>query len=81
MTLESNILLITRDDNTTNAVNSALSDNKGITLAGICKEVSDIRNYLSGTNIHTVVVDIDPDSSRILYDLGDLLHSYPENYI
>ena len=81
MTLESNILLITRDDNTTNAVNSALSNSKGITLAGICKEVSDIRSYLSNTNIHAVVVDIDPNSSSILRDLGEILHSYPEIYV
>lgn len=81
MTLESNILLITRDDNTTNAVNSALSNSKGINLAGICKEALDIRSYLSNTNIHAVVVDIDLDSSRILYDMGDILHSYPEIYV
>jgi pilus assembly protein CpaE len=81
VTLQSNILLITRDDNTTNAVNSALSDGKGITLAGICGEVLEVRSYLSNTNIHAVVVDIDIDSSRVLYDLGEVLHSYPGIYV
>lgn len=81
MTLESNILLVTRDDETANTVKTALFHSEGMTLAGICHDVSDLRSYLSKTNIQAVVVDIDLDPSRVLYDLGEILHSYPEIYI
>ena len=81
MTLESNILLITRDENTTSAVNSALSNGKGVNLTGICEEVSEIRSFLSYTNIDAVVVDIDHDSSHVLHDLSEVLHSHPEIYV
>ena len=81
MTSESNILLITRDDNTVKAVKSTLSHSEDIVLAGISKEVSELRTHLSKTNVQAVVVDIDLDSSRVLYDLGEILSSYAEIYV
>jgi pilus assembly protein CpaE len=50
-------------------------------LAGICKEVSELRSYLSNKKVQAVVVDIDPDPSRFLYALAAVLTAYPEIYV
>ena len=81
MTSGSNILLVTKEDNTANIVKSALNQNEHMTLVGICKEVSELRSYLTNTKVQAVVVDIDLDPSRVLYDLGEILHSYPDVYV
>jgi Flp pilus assembly CpaE family ATPase len=76
-----NILLVTKEDTTTNIVKSVLSQTEQMTLAGICKEVSELRSYLTDTKVQVVVVDIDLDRLRVLYDLGEILHSYPDIYV
>ena len=83
MTSGSNILLVTKEDTTAKIVNSALnqSQSEHITLAGICKEVSELRSYLTDTEVLAVVVDIDVDPLRALYDLDEILHSYPDIYV
>lgn len=81
MTSESNILLVTMDDNTANTVKKTLLHSKGMALADICKELPEIRSHLTSKKIQAVIVDIDHDPSRVLYELGELLHSYPETYI
>ncbi|MFC1781587.1 CpaE family protein [Planctomycetota bacterium] len=69
------------DNNTANTVKTTLLHSNGMTLAGICKEIAEVRGYLSNKQVQTVVVDIDHDPSRVLYELGELLHSYPGTYI
>ena len=81
MASETNILLVTTDNNAANNVKNTLMHTKGMALAGVCKEVSQIRGYLSNKNIHAVIVDIDIDPSRVLFDLGQILHSHPEVYV
>jgi pilus assembly protein CpaE len=81
VTSESNILLITRDDETVKAVKSALTHGEGIVLAGVCQEISELRTHLSNATVQAVVVDIDLDPSRVLYDLGEILSSYAEIYV
>ena len=81
VTSGSNILLVTKEDNTANIVKLALNQSEHMTLASICKEVSELRSYLTNTKVQAVVVDIDLDPSRVLYDLGEILHSYPDIYV
>lgn len=81
MASETNILLVTTDDNTSNNVKNTLLHTKGANLAGTCREVSQIRSYLSNEDIHAVIVDIDIDHSRVLFELSQILHSHPEVYV
>ena len=81
MSSETNILLVTADNNTVNNVKNTVMHAKSMNLAGICKELSQIRGYLSNKNIQAVIVDIDIDPSRVLFDLGKILHTNPEVYV
>ena len=81
MVTETNILLVTIDSSTAQKIKNTVLQTKGMTLAGICKEVSQIRGFLSNKNIQVVIVDIDLDPSRVLFDLGAILHSHPEVYV
>jgi pilus assembly protein CpaE len=74
-------LLVTKEDTTADAIKSALGQSGRMTLAGVCQEVSELRSYLSSTKVRAVVVDIDPDPSRVLYELGPILTAYPEVYV
>ena len=78
---ETNILLVTTDNNAIGTVKSTLMQNKGMVLAGICRELSQIVGYLSNKDINAVIVDIDIDPTRALYDLGKILHNNPEIYV
>ncbi|MHC4791725.1 MAG: AAA family ATPase [Planctomycetota bacterium] len=78
MTLRSNILLITKDNTTADMLKAALNKSRDLSLAGICREVSELRVYLDNTAPQAVVVDIDPEPSQILHDLGTVVAMYPE---
>jgi len=78
---EYNILLVTKDSATVDKIRQALDNSDLMNLVGVCKEVSELRSYLSGKRIQAVVVDIDPDPSRILYELTKILDAYPKIYI
>jgi pilus assembly protein CpaE len=76
-----NILLVTREDSTVEKIKSALDESDLLHLAGMCKEVSELRSFLSNKKVHAVVIDIDPDPSRVLYELSSVLNAYPEIYV
>ena len=76
-----NILLVTREDTTVEKIKSALGESDLLHLAGIRKEVSELRSYLSNKKVQAVVVDIDPDPSQVLYELAAILTAYPEIYV
>ncbi len=76
-----NILLVTKEDTTVEKIKSALGESDLLHLAGIRKEVSELRSYLSNKKVQAVVVDIDPDPSKVLYELAAILTAYPEIYI
>jgi pilus assembly protein CpaE len=81
VTSGSDILLVTKEDATADAIKSALDESGDMTLVGVCQEVSELRSCLSSTEIQAVVVDIDPDPSRVLGELGPILTAYPEVYV
>ena len=81
MTSQSNVLLITKEDTTANMVSSALNSSQRVALGGIYQEISELRVYLSHTATQAVVVDIDPDPSRVLYDLGMIVTTHPETRV
>ena len=76
-----NILLVTREPATVDKIKSALDKSDLMSLAGVCKEVSELRSYLSNKKVQAVIIDIDPDPSRILYELANILTAYPKIYI
>lgn len=76
-----NILLVTKEDTTVEKIKSALDESDLLNLADVRKEVSELRSYLSNKKVHAVIVDIDPDPSRVLYELSAILTAYPEIYV
>ena len=81
MLSRSNILLVTKENATTDMVNSALNESR-MSLAGVCHEVTELRASLANTPARAVVVDIDPDPSRVLHDLGTVLTTtHPETRV
>jgi len=73
--------LVTKEDTTAKIVRSSLKSNHRLNLGGVYQEVSELRSYLSDLPAQIVVVDIDPDSSRILYDVGTIVTGYPETHV
>jgi pilus assembly protein CpaE len=76
-----NILLVTKESATVDKIKSALDESDLMNLAGVCKEVSELRSYLANKKVQAVIIDIDPDPSRILYELANILTAYPKIYI
>jgi pilus assembly protein CpaE len=81
MTSGIDILLVTDDHTTAETVESVLKESSDLVLSGVHKDVSDTRGYLSGKKAQLVIVDIDPDPSRILRDLGMIFHVSPETFV
>jgi pilus assembly protein CpaE len=75
------ILLVTKEAATVAKINSALEGSDMLNLAGVCKETSELRSYLSSKKVQAVIVDIDPDPSRVLYELANVLTAHPKIYI
>lgn len=75
---KSNILLMTKDSTTLNTLNVAVDESPHVALTAVCREVSELMNYLANTVSQAIVVDIDPDPLRILHDIGTITTMYPE---
>jgi len=77
-----NVLLMTKEDKTVDIVSSALKSSPDVTLAGICRDIPDLRARLSNTlDTQVVVADIDPDPSQVLYDLSGITTTNPETRV
>lgn len=81
MTKGYDILLVTKEAATVAKIKSALEGSDMLNLAGVCKETSELRSHLSSKKVQAVIVDIDPDPSRILYELANILTAHPKIYI
>ena len=75
------ILLVTEDAAAVAKIKSALEGSDMLNLVGVCKETSELRSHLSSKKIQAVIVDIDQDPSRILYELANMLTAHPKIYI
>ena len=73
-------MLVTAEEATKDTVKSVLDNSGHVKLAGVCRDVSEMRSYLLKEKVQAIVVDIDPDPPRILRELGTVLAAYPETY-
>lgn len=76
----SEILLVTAEEATRDTVKSVLDSSGHVRLAGVCRDVPELRSYLLKKKVHAAVVDIDPDPPRILRELSTVLAAYPDMY-
>jgi pilus assembly protein CpaE len=74
-------LLVTQEDSTAKTIKSVLDESEQMTLAGVCRDVPELRSQLSSAKVQAVVVDIDPDPPRVLSEVGMILTAYPETYV
>lgn len=81
MTSGSDILLVTKEKATEEAVKSVLGKSGQMTLAGVCKDVSELRSFLSRKQVRAAIIDIDPDPSQVLFELRTVLTAYPDVYM
>jgi pilus assembly protein CpaE len=81
MLSRSNVLLLTREETTANAVSAVVGSSQRVALAGICREVSELKGHLSHNAAQVVLVDIDPDPSQILCDLDAIAAAYSETRV
>ena len=77
----SNIVLVTGEAAIESAVKSVLAEAGKMSVAGVCKDVSELRSYLSGKKVQAAIIDIDPEPSRVLSELRGILTAYPEIYV
>ncbi len=78
MALESNIMLMTQDRTIADTVKTALKGDKSLLLTDVCRESTKLRVNFSVATPQVVIMDIDPDQSQILQDLGAITSMYPE---
>lgn len=71
---------MTAEEATKDTIKSVLDNSGHVRLAGVCRDVPELRSYLLKRKVQAVVVDIDPDPPRILRELGTVLVMYPETY-
>jgi len=77
-----NVLLMTKEDATANIVSSSLKSSPDVALAGVCRDIPELRACLSNTpNTQAVVADIDPDPLQVLYDLSVITTTNPETRV
>jgi len=76
----SEILLVTSEQTIKDTVTSVLDNSGHVKLAGVCRDISELRGYLLKRRVQAVVVDIDPDPPRVLRELSTVLATYPETY-
>ncbi|UCC97450.1 MAG: AAA family ATPase [Phycisphaerales bacterium] len=77
----SDILLVTKEKATEKAVKSVLGKSGQVTLSGVCKDISELRSYLSRKEARAAIIDIDPDPSQVLFELRTVLTAYPDVYM
>jgi hypothetical protein len=65
--------MMTKEDAMVHIVTSALKSRPDVALAGVCRDIPELRARLSNTpDAQTVVADIDPDPFQLLYDLSTI---------
>lgn len=75
------ILLVTKEQEIVNTVESVFAESKDFILADVCQDLSQVRSGLSTGKVRAVVVDIDPDPPQILRSIGMIGDISPEMVI
>ncbi len=73
-------MLVTSEQAIKDTVKSVLDNSGDVKLAGVCRDISELRSFLLKRKVKAVVVDIDPDPPRVLRELSSVLAIYPETY-
>lgn len=71
---------MTDEETVKETVKSVLDKSEHVRLAGVCRDLSEMRSSLLKKKVQAVVVDIDPDPPRILRELSTVLATHPETY-
>lgn len=72
MAVESNLLLVSSSKETGVAVSSALESNDRFSLGEVCRNLTDLVPHLESTALPVVLLDIDPEPTRVLTALGPI---------
>ncbi len=72
MALESSLLLVSSSKETGAAVSSALESNDRFRLGEVCDSLADIVPHLESVALPAVLLDIDPEPTRVLNALGPI---------
>ncbi len=72
MALESSLLLVSSSKETGAAVSSALESNDRFRLGEVCRNLTDLVPHLESAAPPAVLLDIDPDPTRVLTALGPI---------
>ena len=81
MKSESNVVLMTNEQATSELVTSALDSSQYCVLADTCHDISQLRAHLSRKATDAVVVDIDSCSNGVLRKLSLLVAMYPDTRV
>src|SRR5438128_2580925 len=71
-----NVLLLTNESSTINAVSSALESNGKLSSGDICRDVNGLISRLSKSPAPAALVDIDVDPQSTLSALSSISHKY-----
>ncbi len=77
MALESNIMLLTKDRSVGERVKAALKDEPDMLLGKVFRDSTKLRVNFSVTIPQVIIMDIDPDHSQILQEIGAITSMYP----
>jgi Flp pilus assembly CpaE family ATPase len=77
MTSGTEILLVTREKATEEAVQSVVKESGVFDFKGAYEDLSQVRGHLSPSKVQAIIVDIDPDPPQILRSIGTICHVAP----
>ena len=75
------ILLVTREQETSDKVKAVFAESKNFTLANVYQDLSQLRSCLSKEKEQVVIVDIDPNPTQILRNVTTICDISPETFV
>ena len=72
------VLLLTNELNTVSAVTSALESNGKLDPDDICRDLADLKSRLGKETIPAVLIDIDPQPSKMLTAIEPLARQFAD---
>ena len=78
MSLPTTVLLVTRQEETAEAVADALQGSPRFAMASLCVDLDDLREHLTHVHASAVLVDIDPEPGPLLKQIEPLVARFSE---